>query len=56
LWLQLQLTLLALLFFRQMMPHGTTGDRADHAMMTCQVTCYGTHRGTLEAAARLDAV
>jgi hypothetical protein len=53
---QLLLALLPLLFFGEMMPHGTTGDRTDNAMVACHVTRYGTHRGTLEAATRLDVV
>jgi hypothetical protein len=45
--------LLALLFFGDMVPHGTTSDRPDDGMMACQVARHGAHRGTLEAAARL---
>jgi hypothetical protein len=50
------LTLLPQLFFGEMVPHGTTGDRPDNGMMACQVSGYGAYRSTLEAAARLDVV
>jgi hypothetical protein len=53
---QLLLTLCALLLLGEMVPHRTTGDRPDNAVMAGQVTRHGTDRSTLDAATRFDAM